>query len=73
MPETVGSPSSSSRNRPSKSKQYRCSLCDKPFDSDETLDSHRRFEHIEPGHSKPVNQQGYADGMLTVVTRNIVR
>lgn len=27
---------------------------DKPFDSAETLDSHRKFEHNEPGHSKPV-------------------
>jgi hypothetical protein len=54
MPETVASPSSSSRNTPSKSKQYRCNLREKPFDSDETLDSHGRFEHIEPAHSKPV-------------------
>ncbi|HKG30496.1 MAG TPA: hypothetical protein VKA91_04435 [Nitrososphaeraceae archaeon] len=52
MPETSASPSSSARNRPS--KQYRCSLCDKPFDSTETLESHKRFEHSEPGHSKPV-------------------
>jgi hypothetical protein len=50
MPETAGS--SSPRNRPS--KQYRCSLCDKSFDSAETLDSHHRFEHGEPGRSKPV-------------------
>jgi hypothetical protein len=51
MPETAAS--SSSRNRPSK-QQYRCNICDKPFDSAETLDSHQRFEHSEPGHSKPV-------------------
>jgi uncharacterized Zn-finger protein len=50
MPETAASPSS--RSRPS--KQYRCNICDKPFDSAETLDSHQRFEHGEPGHSKPV-------------------
>ncbi len=68
MPETVATPASSSRNRPSKSKQYRCSLCDKPFDSDETLDSHRRFEHIEPDHSKPV-----AADKLTVCGQSLQR
>jgi hypothetical protein len=52
MPETAASPSSSGRSRPS--KQYRCRLCDKLFDSAETLDSHQRFEHSEPGYSKPV-------------------
>jgi hypothetical protein len=52
MPETAAS--SSSRNRPSKQYQYLCNICDKPFDSAETLDSHQRFEHSEPGHSKPV-------------------
>ena len=51
MPETAAS--SSSKNRPS--KQYRCNICDKPFDSAETLDSHRRFEHSEAGrHSQPL-------------------
>ena len=71
MPETVASPSSSSRNRPSKSKQYRCSLCDKPFDSDETLDL---IGDLNTLNLAILNQlQGYADGMLTVVTRNIVR
>ncbi|HYZ58067.1 MAG TPA: C2H2-type zinc finger protein [Nitrososphaeraceae archaeon] len=50
MPETAVSSSTSSRP----SKQYRCSLCDKPFDSAETLDSHQKFEHSEPGHRKPV-------------------
>ena len=57
MPETAASPSSSGRSRPS--KQYRCSLCDKPFDSAETLDSHQRFEHSEPGYSKPVAGVGW--------------
>ncbi|MDQ4012595.1 MAG: hypothetical protein M3146_02585 [Thermoproteota archaeon] len=71
MPETVVSPSFSSRNRSRESKQYLRSLCDKPFDSDETLDSHWRVEHIEPGHPKPI--AGVANGMLTFVTRNIVR
>ena len=45
MSETAAS---SSRNRPS--KQYRCSMCDKSFDSAETLSSHQRFEHSDTGH-----------------------
>jgi uncharacterized Zn-finger protein len=48
MPEAA-SPSSTSRP----TKQYQCSICGKSFDSAETLDSHQRFEHSEPGHSKP--------------------
>jgi uncharacterized Zn-finger protein len=54
MPESAGLSSPSARDRPKPSKQYRCNICDKPFDSAETLDSHQRFEHGEPGHSKPV-------------------
>ena len=50
MPETAASSSTTSKP----SKQYRCSFCDKSFDSAETLDSHHRFEHSEPGHSKPL-------------------
>lgn len=50
MPETAVSSSTSSRP----SKQYQCRLCDKPFDSAETLDSHQNFEHSKPGHCKPV-------------------
>ncbi|MDQ3840851.1 MAG: hypothetical protein M3297_16485 [Thermoproteota archaeon] len=52
MPEAAGS-SSSTRNRLSK-QQYWCNVCDKSFDSAETLSSHQRLEHSEPGHSKPV-------------------
>jgi C2H2 type zinc finger protein len=33
-------------------KQYVCNVCGKPFDSAETLSSHQRFEHSEPGHPK---------------------
>ena len=51
MPETAGL-SSSARNRPSK-QQYRCNICNKSFDSAEMLESHKRFEHNEPGKSKP--------------------
>jgi Zinc finger, C2H2 type len=50
MPETALTPSST-RDRPT--KQYRCSICGKSFDSAETLDSHQRFEHSEPGHTQP--------------------
>ena len=28
-------------------------MCSKTFDSIGTFDSHKRFEHSEPGHSKP--------------------
>lgn len=51
MPETASAPSST-RNRPT--KRYQCSICNKSFDSAETFDSHQRFEHSEPGHSKPL-------------------
>ena len=51
MSETAGL-SSSARNRPSK-QQYRCNICNKSFDSAEMLESHKRFEHSEPGKSKP--------------------
>lgn len=48
----VSASASSNRNKPT--KQYVCSICGKSFDSPETLDSHQRFEHSEPGHSKPL-------------------
>jgi uncharacterized protein YlaI len=48
----AGASVSSTTNKPI--KQYVCNACGKPFDSAETLDSHQRFEHSEPGHSKPV-------------------
>jgi uncharacterized Zn-finger protein len=47
----------SSTSRPT--KQYKCSICGKSFDSAETLDSHQRFEHSEPGHTKPVAGVGW--------------
>ena len=55
MPETAAA-SSSTKNRPgpSKQQQYRCNICNKPFDCTETLDCHRKFERSEPGHCKPV-------------------
>jgi uncharacterized protein YlaI len=48
----AGASVSSTTNKPI--KQYVCNACGKPFDSAETLDSHQRFEHSEPGHSKPI-------------------
>jgi hypothetical protein len=33
-------------------------MCGKPLDSAETLGSRERFEHSEPGHSKPVTGVG---------------
>ena len=50
MPETAAS--SSTRNSPS--KKYWCNVCGKLFGSAETLDSHQRFEHSEPGHPQPL-------------------
>src|SRR5215204_3366905 len=52
LPETAASPSSLTRNRPgpNKQQQYRCNICD----SAETLDSHQKFEHSEPGHCQPL-------------------
>jgi hypothetical protein len=45
---------SSSSNRSKPVKQYICYMCSKTFDSVETLDSHKRFEHNETGYSKPI-------------------
>ena len=42
-----------SLNTNKSTKQYVCKVCCKSFDSAETLSSHQRFEHSEPGHSKP--------------------
>jgi hypothetical protein len=50
MPETA--PASSS-TRVRSTKQYQYSICGKSFDSAETLDSHRGFEHSEPGILNP--------------------
>ena len=43
-----------SSNTGKSTKQYVCNVCGKPFDSAETLSSHQRFEHGEPGQFKPV-------------------
>ena len=40
--------SSSKRTSP---KEYRCSICDKIFDSAETLNSHMTMEHSQKSHA----------------------
>ena len=35
----------------SPSKEYRCTICGKVFDSDETLNSHMSMEHSQKSHS----------------------
>jgi hypothetical protein len=42
-----------SSNTYKSTKQYVCNLCSKSFDSAETLDSHKRFEHNELEQYKP--------------------
>jgi DNA-binding Lrp family transcriptional regulator len=41
-----------SSNTAKSTKQYVCNVCGKSFDSAETLSSHQRFEHSEPGSFK---------------------
>jgi hypothetical protein len=40
------------RSSPS-SKEYRCSICGKVFDSAETLNSHKRIDHSQEGYHPP--------------------
>ena len=37
----------------SSSKEYRCSICGRIFDSIETLDSHKRLDHSQKGYHPP--------------------
>jgi hypothetical protein len=59
MPASVSvSSSSNTTTKPTslsstKQRSYICYMCSKIFDSIETLDSHKRFEHSE-GDSKPI-------------------
>jgi predicted nucleic acid-binding Zn ribbon protein len=46
----MGAASSSSTDRPT--KQYRCDICGKAFDSMEILKSHKRLDHSESGRSQ---------------------
>jgi Zinc finger, C2H2 type len=34
-------------------KEYRCSVCDRIFDSAETLNSHKRMDHSQQGSQPP--------------------
>ena len=38
-------------NRKSSAKEYRCSICNKIFDSTETLSSHVAMEHSQKSHA----------------------
>ena len=35
------------------SKDYRCSICGRVFDSMETLNSHKRMDHSQEGYQRP--------------------
>ena len=35
------------------SKEYRCSVCGRIFDSKETLNSHKRLDHSQEGYHSP--------------------
>jgi rubredoxin len=35
------------------SKEYRCSVCGRIFDSDETLNSHKKMDHGQEGRQTP--------------------
>ena len=37
----------SKSKRSSSTKEYRCNLCGRIFDSDETLNSHKRMDHSQ--------------------------
>jgi Zinc finger, C2H2 type len=40
-----------SSNRKRSAKEYRCSICNKDFDSAETLNSHVNMEHSQKSHA----------------------
>jgi hypothetical protein len=37
----------------SSTKEYHCNLCGRIFDSDETLNSHKRMDHSQEGTQPP--------------------
>jgi hypothetical protein len=43
----------SNPKRSSSSKEYRCNLCCRIFDSAETLNSHKKMDHGEQGRQTP--------------------
>jgi hypothetical protein len=42
-----------SKPKRSSTKDYRCNLCARIFDSAETLNSHKRMDHGQEGSSQP--------------------
>ncbi|HEU4824074.1 MAG TPA: hypothetical protein VFS97_11670 [Nitrososphaeraceae archaeon] len=48
----MASATSSSAGAGSRSKQYRCEMCSKSFDSSDTLDSHKSLDHGKSGRSQ---------------------
>jgi len=40
-----------SSRKPSAAKEYHCSICNKVFDSAETLNSHVSMEHSQKSHA----------------------
>jgi hypothetical protein len=44
---------SNPKNSSSPSKEYRCSICGRVFDSAETLNSHKRMDHSQEGYQPP--------------------
>jgi hypothetical protein len=44
---------SNPKRSPSSSKEYRCGICGRIFDSDEILNSHKRMDHSQEGRQTP--------------------
>jgi C2H2 type zinc finger protein len=44
---------SDSKRSTASSKEYRCSICGRVFDSMETLNSHKRMDHSHEGYKPP--------------------
>ncbi|HZA06290.1 MAG TPA: C2H2-type zinc finger protein [Nitrososphaeraceae archaeon] len=51
MAAASNSKTSSSSSAPS--KEYRCTICGRIFDSAETLSSHKRMDHSQQGYQPP--------------------
>ena len=43
----------SNPKRSASTKEYHCNLCGRIFDSDETLNSHKRMDHGHEGRQTP--------------------
>ena len=49
--QVYGIMATASNRKRSPPKEYRCSTCNKIFDSAETLNSHNSMEHSQKGHA----------------------